>query len=81
MESKKSNSDTILILNNNEALVLLDWLTRFNQKEIPTLFEDQAEERVLYDLEAIIEEVVSETFNEDYKTTLLQARDKVRDQR
>jgi hypothetical protein len=79
MESIKENNNIILSLSNDEALVLLDWLTRFNEKEHTLLFEDQAEERILFDLEAILEESVSESFDDNYKSILLKAREKLRD--
>ncbi|WP_452602780.1 hypothetical protein [Pontimicrobium sp. MEBiC06410] len=80
MESKKQNDNIVLSFNNDEALVLLEWLTRFNESEIPSLFEDQAEERVLFDLESILEESVSGTLKGDYKEILEKARNKIRDE-
>lgn len=80
MESKKQNENINLSLSSDEALVLLEWLTRFNENEMPSLFEDQAEERVLFDLESILEESVTETLSGDYKELLSQARDKIRDE-
>ena len=41
-----------LELTGDEALVLYEWLTRFNQRD-DVEFADQAEERVLCDLEAM----------------------------
>lgn len=77
MESKKENVGISINLSNEEALVLLDWVTRFNEDE--NTFQDQAEERVLFDLESVLEKEVSETFNDDYRTVLEKAREKVRD--
>ena len=79
MDAIKNNKSVSLNLSSNEALVLLDWLTKFNQKENSTLYEDQAEERVLFDLEASLEKVVSETFEENYREALLKARLELRD--
>jgi hypothetical protein len=79
MEAIKDNKSVSLNLSSNEALVLLDWLTKFNQKENSTLYEDQAEERVLFDLESSLEKVVSETFEENYGEALLKARLELRD--
>ena len=42
-----------LELTNDEALVLYDWLARFNQRDSAD-FADQAEERVMFDLEAML---------------------------
>ena len=79
MEAKKDNKNVSLILSSNEVLVLLEWLTKFNEKEHPLLFEDQAEERILFDLESSLEKVVSETFEENYLEKLTRARQEIRD--
>ncbi|MEM6737167.1 MAG: hypothetical protein AAF620_13975 [Bacteroidota bacterium] len=77
MESRKENSGILINLSNEEALVLLDWVTRFNEDE--NIFQDQAEERILFDLESVLEEKISETFSDDYSAVLQKAREKVRD--
>ncbi len=77
MESRKGNSGISINLSNEEALVLLDWVTRFNEDE--NIFQDQAEERVLFDLESVLEEKISETFSDDYSAVLQRAQEKVRD--
>lgn len=75
MESRKENSGIRISLSNEEALVLLDWLTRFNESE--NTFQDQAEERVLFDLESILEQKMSDTFSDNYSAVLQKARDKI----
>ncbi len=77
MESRKENRGISITLSSEEALVLLDWVTRFNEDE--NTFQDQAEERILFDLESALEEKVSETFSDDYIAVLQRAREKVRD--
>lgn len=79
MEAIKDNKSVSLKLSSDEALVLLEWLTKFNQKEHPLLFEDQAEERILFDLESSLEKVVSETFEGNYLENLSRARQEIRD--
>jgi hypothetical protein len=64
MEVRNDNKKVLVELSSNEAIVLLDWLTKFNEKEHPWLFEDQAEERILFDLESSLEKIVSQTFEE-----------------
>ena len=59
------------------ALVLYDWLTRFNQR-VDTDFADQAEERVLFDLEAMLEKALVAPLQPDYADLLAQARSHVR---
>jgi predicted DNA-binding transcriptional regulator YafY len=65
-------------LTSDEALVLYDWLTRFNQRA-HTDFTDQAEERVLFDLEAMLEKALVAPLQSDYADVLTQARSNVRD--
>ena len=62
----------------DEALVLYEGLTRFNQRD-DTDFSDQAEERVLFDLEAMLEKVLTAPLQSDYAELLAQARSNVRD--
>ena len=61
------------------ALVLYDWLTRFNQRA-ETDCVDQVEERVLFDLEALLEKVLVAPLQSDYAALLAQARLHVRDE-
>lgn len=79
MISTHKNNDVLLRLTKDEALVLLEWLSRFNEGENRGLFQDQAEERVLWDMEACIEQVISASFNSNYTEILAKAREKVRD--
>jgi hypothetical protein len=60
------------------ALVLYDWLTRFNQRA-ETDCADQAEERVLFDLEAMLGKALVAPLQADYAALLAQARSHVRD--
>jgi len=66
-------------LTSDEALVLYDWLTRFNQRANID-FADQAEERVLFDLEAMLEKALVAPLQSDYANLLGQARSHVRDE-
>ncbi|MRG58759.1 hypothetical protein GE115_02560 [Agromyces sp. CFH 90414] len=65
-------------LSRSEALVLFDWLSRFNETGDPA-FADQAEERVLWDIEAFLERQLPEPFDPDYERLLATAREAVRD--
>jgi hypothetical protein len=62
----------------DEALVLFDWLARFNQSDKST-FEDTAEQRVLFDLESKLESSLALAFEPNYKGLLADARDRLRD--
>jgi hypothetical protein len=66
-------------LTSDEALVLYDWLTRFNQRT-HTDFADQAEERVLFDLEAMLEKALVAPLQSDYADVLASARSSLRDE-
>jgi hypothetical protein len=79
MESTEGNKNVSLSLSDDEALVLLAWLYKFNAEEHPSLFQDQAEQRVLWDLEAVLEKVISATFDKDYINILSKARENIRD--
>ena len=74
MESNKIN----LELSREEALVLFDWLSRFN-KDGDAKFEDQAEQRVLWDVEGMLESALVEPFDPKYDELLARARARVRD--
>ena len=74
MRSKKVRIE----LTDDEALVLYDWLTRFNQRE-EMACADQADERVLFDLEALLEKALVAPLQTDYAALVAQARAKVRD--
>ncbi len=67
-----------ITLGHSEAIVLFDWLSRFNDDR-NTDFEDQAEERVLFDLEASLEKAIAESVDEGFRAAVLEARDEVRD--
>jgi hypothetical protein len=65
-------------LSRDEALVLFEWLARFNQTSDAT-FADQAEQRVLWNLEAVLEKTLAEPFAGDYDKLLAEARARLRD--
>lgn len=67
-----------LELSRDEALVFFEWLTRFNKAD-GAQFEDQAEQRVLWDLEAMLESSIEEPLRTTYDDQLAQARARVRD--
>ncbi len=73
-----SRSKVTLELTDDEALVLFDWLRRFNHSEAKP-FEDQAEQRVLWDMESMLEEALVEPLDANYDRLLAAARARVRD--
>lgn len=80
MKANNENKNIAIILSEYEALVFLEWLHNFNEEEHPTLFQDQAEQRVLWDMEAELEKVVSITFDSNYQEILSKARQRIRDE-
>ena len=73
------NERISLGLSNEEALVFFEWLKRNNVAE-SYKFEDQAEKRVLWDIEAQLEKILAAPLKDDYSNLLIQARNHVRDQ-
>jgi hypothetical protein len=69
--------EVTLTLSEDEALVLFAWIHRFNESE--QQFEDQAEQRVLWDVECLLEKQVDALFDPAYRQLLLAARERVRD--
>ena len=69
-----------LTLAKDEALVLFDFLARFNQTEHPDIFEDKAEQKTLWILEGQLEKQLVEPFRPDYKEIINEARNKIRDE-
>ena len=70
--------DVALVISHDEAVVLLGWLHRFNS-ETGHRFDDQAEQRALWNLEAVLESIVEEPFSANYTDALAAARARLRD--
>lgn len=66
-------------LSRDQALVLFEWLARTGNAGEPAAFEDQAEQRALWDLESALEAVLTEPLGVDYRAKLEAARGRVRD--
>jgi hypothetical protein len=72
------SQDTITIeLAKDEALVLFEFLANLTDKTFK--FDDQAEQRVLWNIQSELESALAEPFKPDYLEILKVARDKVRD--
>ncbi len=80
MKSAQSNDMVVLYLEKEEAIVMFEWICRFNKARNVNLFQDQAEERVLWDVEASLEKIMPEILERGYAEILAKAREKVRDQ-
>lgn len=79
MESKLIENKVLIELTKEEIIVFFEWLSNFNEMENSNCFIDQAEERVLWDIEASIEKVLDETIQNNYEDILKKARKKLRD--
>lgn len=64
---------------NDEALVLFEYLARTNENTTEDQFDDQAEQRVLWDLECILKKQLTEPLLSNYDQLLSEARSKIRD--
>jgi hypothetical protein len=74
MEQRK----VTLELSREQALVFFEWLSNFKATE-GRRFEDQAEERVPWDIEAMVESTLVEPFDARYEELLVKARAAIRD--
>lgn len=69
-----------LTITKDEALVLFEFLSRFNQAEHSDIFDDQAEQKTLWILEGQLEKQLVEPFRPDYKDLINEARKNLRDE-
>jgi hypothetical protein len=67
-----------LELTGDEALVLFEFLARFDDDSSLTI-QDQAEERALWNLHCLLQKQLVEVFHPEYKALLAAARDRLRD--
>ena len=68
-------------LSKEGAIVLFEFLRRFNQNSDLDKIEDQSEQRVLWDIECVLEKELTNPFRSDYKEIVEKAREKVRDKK
>jgi hypothetical protein len=82
MDAARSGDEVTLSLSYDEAIVLSDVLHRWGadgtMDALP--FEDQAEERVLWNLTAVLEPMIDEAFAPSYGERLERARAATRDE-
>lgn len=69
-----------LTVTKDEALVLFEFLARFNQSEHTDIFEDLAEQKTLWILEGQLVKQLVEPLRPDYKDIINEARNKIRDE-
>lgn len=72
----KPNANVAISLTADQALVLFEWLTREDEKgALPT--EHQAEQGVLWQIEAQLERVLVEPLQPDYLDKVAAARERL----
>jgi hypothetical protein len=77
------SEDKIAIgLSPDEALVLFEWLSRTEElsNDFRDLVEDQAEQRALWNLTALLERELREPFSPAYNELVANARARLRDE-
>ena len=67
-------------LSRSEALVLFEFVSRFSNDEKLEIV-DQAEERVLWDVCAMLEKILAAPLSQSYSDLLAEAREEVRDRK
>ena len=63
----------------DEALVLFEWLARSSDADAPAPFVYQSEQRVLWNLEALMEKLLTAPFDPRYDELINESRSRVRD--
>ena len=69
----KDVQDLKINLTPDEALILFEWLTRYNESaEKPD--PDEAEQRVLWNVECLLQKILVEPFDKNYDALIKQAK-------
>ena len=82
MDAERTTDGVIVRFPYHEVFVLSEMLDRWNRDGTdlrPELYEDQAEQRVLRDLCAVLEPMIDEAFSPTYGEVLDRARAAIRD--
>ena len=79
MEAKKIQDKISIELTSDEALILHAWLNKYNEIDEPKGISHQSEERVLFDLEALLEKNIDSIFSTNYSAILNDARERTKD--
>lgn len=61
-----------------ESIVFFSWLNYFNENS-ENMFQDQSEQRILWDLESSLEKIILDVFSDDYNDKLKKYRELIRD--
>jgi len=76
------DDEVVIRLSQDEALVLFEWLYRTDEltNDFGDLVEDQAEQRALWNLTCLLERVLVQPFQPEYRQLVEQARNRLRDE-
>jgi len=67
-----------LKLTKDEALILFEFVSRFNENDNKEIFNDQAEEKIFCVIEGQLEKILVEPFMPNYQNIIQQARSRIR---
>jgi hypothetical protein len=73
------NDEINIRLTKDEALVLFEFISRFNEADHKALFQDQSEQKMMWLMEGQLQKILAEPFRQDYKEIIDKARNNVRD--
>ena len=68
--------EVVLEFSRAEALVLFDWLAKFNEEEQEEI--DDIEQQVLFNVEAQLESILTEPLEADYKAAVERAKEQLK---
>lgn len=78
MKIKEKNKKILMEFSKEESIVFFSWLNYFNENSENT-FQDQSEQRILWDLESSLEKIILDVFSDDYNDKLKKYRELIRD--
>ncbi|UOB16288.1 hypothetical protein [Abyssalbus ytuae] len=77
MISQKSFDKILINLKNSEALVLFELITNLNENDQLLSEIDESSQRVMFDLESVLESILTEPFRDNYKILLDNAKKEI----
>ncbi len=74
-----NNKKILISFDKDEALIFFEWLSKLSddEKNHNKIFSDSIEEKIVYELESILEEAIPEIFESDYKKKVLLAKKRI----
>jgi hypothetical protein len=73
-----SEENLNLTFKKDESLILFDFLTRLNENENKNIYEDDAEQQILWEIESQLEKQLIEPLLPNYKSLIEKARENMR---